>query len=114
MAGENEDATHRLLKASLDLIAGQITAYHGRVINTAGDAVLAMFEAVVDGVGRFKVKEAIPLLDRGFGKAPLKVKLAILRACKRIATQPAIRMLMDASTSAGGIIRKTALELLEN
>ena len=50
LAGEDEDATHRRLKESLDLISETVTAYHGRIINTAGDAALAMFEAVVDAV----------------------------------------------------------------
>jgi TolB-like protein/predicted TPR repeat methyltransferase len=50
MASEDEDATHRRLKESLDLIATTVMAYHGRVINYSGDAALAMFEAVVDAV----------------------------------------------------------------
>ena len=50
MAGEDEDATHRRLKESLDLIATIVTSYHGRVINYSGDAALAMFDAVVDAV----------------------------------------------------------------
>jgi TolB-like protein/class 3 adenylate cyclase len=50
LAGEDEDTTHRRLKESLDLISSTVTSYHGRVINYAGDAALAMFEAVVDAV----------------------------------------------------------------
>jgi adenylate cyclase len=50
LASEDEDTTHRRLKESLDLISGTVTSYHGRIINYAGDAVLAMFEAVVDAV----------------------------------------------------------------
>ncbi len=50
MAGEDEDATHRRLKESLDLVATTVTAYHGQVISYSGDAALAMFEAVVDAV----------------------------------------------------------------
>ena len=50
LAGEDEDTTHRRLKESLKLISGVVTACHGRVVNTAGDAALAMFEAVVDAV----------------------------------------------------------------
>ena len=50
MAGEDEDATHRRLKESLDLISRVVTTYHGRVINYSGDAALAMFEAVVDAL----------------------------------------------------------------
>ena len=50
MASEDEDATHRRLKESLELIATTVKSYHGRVINYSGDAALAMFEAVVDAV----------------------------------------------------------------
>ncbi len=50
LAGEDEDDTHIRLQESLDLISSTVTAYHGRVINTAGDAALATFEAVVDAV----------------------------------------------------------------
>ena len=50
MASEDEDATHRRLKKSLDLIATTVKSYHGRVINYSGDAALAMFDAVVDAV----------------------------------------------------------------
>ena len=50
LAGEDEDATHHLLKESLDLISRTVVSYHGRIINTAGDAALAMFEAAVDAV----------------------------------------------------------------
>ncbi len=50
MASENEDATHRRLKESLDLISKTVTSHHGRVINYSGDAALAMFDAVVDAV----------------------------------------------------------------
>jgi TolB-like protein/class 3 adenylate cyclase/rhodanese-related sulfurtransferase len=50
LAGEDEDATHRRLKESLDLISSTVASYHGRVINCSGDAALAMFEAVVDAV----------------------------------------------------------------
>jgi TolB-like protein/class 3 adenylate cyclase len=50
LAGEDEDATHHLLKESLGLISRAVVSYHGRIINTAGDAALAMFEAAVDAV----------------------------------------------------------------
>ncbi len=50
LAGEDEDTTHRRLKESLGLISRKVTGCHGHVINTAGDAVLAMFGAVVDAV----------------------------------------------------------------
>lgn len=50
LAGEDEDATHHKLKQSLNLISRTVVSYHGRIINTAGDAALAMFEAAVDAV----------------------------------------------------------------
>ncbi|MCZ6733318.1 MAG: adenylate/guanylate cyclase domain-containing protein, partial [Gammaproteobacteria bacterium] len=48
LTGEDEDATHRRLSEYLDQIATTIERYRGRVMHYAGDAVLAMFEAVVD------------------------------------------------------------------
>jgi len=48
LTGDDEDATHRVLSEYLDLIAGSITSHRGQVMHYAGDAVLAMFEAVVD------------------------------------------------------------------
>jgi adenylate cyclase len=50
LAGDDEDDTHRRLKESLGLIANLVSDYHGRIVNTVGDALLAMFEAVVDAV----------------------------------------------------------------
>ena len=50
MAGEDEDATHRRLKESLDLISRTVSSYRGRIISYSGDAALAMFDAVVDAV----------------------------------------------------------------
>jgi adenylate cyclase len=48
LTGADEDATHRTLSEYLDLISGSIESHDGRVMHYAGDAVLAMFEAVVD------------------------------------------------------------------
>lgn len=50
LTGEDEDATHRLLTEHLDLISATVEGHRGRVMHYAGDAVLAMFEAVVDSV----------------------------------------------------------------
>jgi adenylate cyclase len=50
LTGEDEDATHKALSAYLDLITSTIQSNHGKVMHFAGDAVLAMFEAVVDAV----------------------------------------------------------------
>ena len=50
LTGEDEDATHRRLSEYLDLISTIIGHHRGRVMHYAGDAVLAMFEAVVDAL----------------------------------------------------------------
>ncbi len=50
LTGEDEDTTHRRLTEYLDHIAITIERYGGRVMHYAGDAVLAMFEAVVDAL----------------------------------------------------------------
>lgn len=50
LTGENEDDTHRRLSDALDAIAEITTRHRGRVMHYAGDAVLAMFDAVVDAV----------------------------------------------------------------
>lgn len=50
LTGEDEDATHRRLSQYLDLISTTIEHHRGRVMHYAGDAVLAMFEAVVDAL----------------------------------------------------------------
>ena len=48
LSGDDEDATHRKLSEFLDLITHTIESSRGKVIHYAGDAVLAMFNAVVD------------------------------------------------------------------
>jgi class 3 adenylate cyclase/pimeloyl-ACP methyl ester carboxylesterase len=50
LTGEDEDATHRRLSEYLDLISGVVVRQHGKVMHYAGDAVLAMFDAVVDAL----------------------------------------------------------------
>ena len=50
LTGTDEDATHRLLSEYLDLFSQVVERHHGRVMHYAGDAVLAMFEAVVDSL----------------------------------------------------------------
>ena len=51
LTGADEDATHRTLSEYLDLISKSIEHHRGRVMHYAGDAVLAMFDAVVDSLG---------------------------------------------------------------
>ncbi len=50
LSGEDEDATHRRLSEYLDLISATVEDHRGHVMHYAGDAVLAMFDAVVDAV----------------------------------------------------------------
>ena len=50
LTGEDEDATHRRLAEYLDQIALVIERHGGHIMHYAGDAVLAMFEAVVDAL----------------------------------------------------------------
>ena len=50
LTGADEDATHRRLRESLDFISTSVEAQHGKVMHYAGDAVLAMFEAVADAL----------------------------------------------------------------
>ena len=50
LTGEDEDSTHRRLTEYFDQIAVTVELHGGRVMHYAGDAVLAMFEAVVDAV----------------------------------------------------------------
>ena len=49
LTGEDEDATHRTLGSYLDLISTAVESHHGQIKHFAGDAVLARFDAVVDG-----------------------------------------------------------------
>jgi TolB-like protein len=50
LTGDDEDATHRTLSEYLDLISSSVESHHGRIMHYAGDAVLAMFNAVIDAL----------------------------------------------------------------
>lgn len=50
LTGEDEDATHGRLSEYLSLVTVAIEQHQGTVMHYAGDAVLAMFKAVVDAV----------------------------------------------------------------
>lgn len=50
LTGNDEDGTHRRLSEYLDLISAAVATHRGRVMHYAGDAVLAMFEAVSDAL----------------------------------------------------------------
>lgn len=50
LMGEDEAATLATLKAHRAVMAAQITAHRGRIVNTAGDALLVEFASVVNAV----------------------------------------------------------------
>lgn len=50
LTGEDEEGTHRRLRSYLDAITEAIEGHGGTVMHYAGDAVLADFPSVVDGV----------------------------------------------------------------
>lgn len=50
LTGEDEEGTHRTLRAYLNLISSRIQAHEGRVVHYAGDAALADFGTVVDAL----------------------------------------------------------------
>jgi TolB-like protein len=50
LTGEDEDATHRTLSEYLDLLSSMVESHRGRVMHYAGNAVLAMFDAVIDAL----------------------------------------------------------------
>ena len=52
LTGEDEEGTYRRVSAYLDAIAGIIERYHGKVLNYAGDALLADFATVTDAAER--------------------------------------------------------------
>jgi adenylate cyclase len=56
----DEDATLALLTRCRDIAAARITEHRGRIANTAGDAVLAEFPSVADGLScALAIQEAI-------------------------------------------------------
>ena len=50
MMGEDEAGTHRALRTRLDDVTATIEEHHGRVVNYAGDAILADFPTVTDAL----------------------------------------------------------------
>jgi TolB-like protein len=50
LVGENEEAAHRRLAASLELMEDRVRAHRGQIVHYAGDALLAKFSAVTDSV----------------------------------------------------------------
>jgi len=47
---EDEDAIHRALSESLELIFNTIRSHHGKMMHYSGDTVIVKFGAVVDAV----------------------------------------------------------------
>lgn len=77
LTGEDEDATHLVLREYLDLITGTISSHRGQVMHYAGDAVLASFDAVVDAVSSaVKIQDQIAERNESFTEER-KVKFRI-------------------------------------
>ena len=60
----DEEQTHRRLNTALRMLITTIEAHSGRVIKTAGDAVLAEFPSVVEAVRSGLSVPSVPLLKR--------------------------------------------------
>jgi adenylate cyclase len=64
--GSNEDETFKRLTASREIIFRRIDERHGRVANTAGDAVLAEFGSATSAVAAaVEIQRSIAELNRG-------------------------------------------------
>ena len=50
LMGADEAATVRTLTACRDLFKAAVAGHHGRVVDTAGDSVLSVFDSVVEAV----------------------------------------------------------------
>ena len=50
LTGADEEGTYETLKVHLGALIGAIEGHGGRIVNTAGDAVLAEFASVVDAM----------------------------------------------------------------
>ena len=77
LTGEDEDATHRVLKEYLELIASTVESRRGQVMHFAGDAVLARFGAAANTPDPGALRRAL-----GTGLRPLLH--AALRAAGRL------------------------------
>jgi adenylate cyclase len=62
LMGADEVAALRTLTAYRPVTDSLITHYHGRVVNTAGDSILAEFASVVDKEATGAEKKATPSL----------------------------------------------------
>ena len=50
LTGEDEERTHRVLSANLDLFSDTIRSHNGKVVHYAGDAILAEFSTVTEAL----------------------------------------------------------------
>jgi HEAT repeat protein len=69
-------------------------------------------ELTIDALGALEASEAGDLLVERFLLAPLGIRFAILRACKRIQTPKCMKLLYDAAGDLNVNIRNEALKLL--
>ena len=67
----DDEATHRTLTEMRALVARQAAASNGRVVNTAGDAVLAEFSSVVDAV------RCAVAIQQGMKDKPMQLRIGI-------------------------------------
>jgi len=67
----DDEATHRALTEMRALVARQAAASNGRVVNTAGDAVLAEFSSVVDAV------RCAVAIQQGMKDKPMQLRIGI-------------------------------------
>ena len=65
MMGEDELGTHRLIRHYRELISAKISQYRGRVVDCAGDSVLAEFTTATDALaGAVDIQDEIAVHDR--------------------------------------------------
>jgi len=50
LMGDDERATMARLNACRDVFRGHVSDHHGRVVDTAGDSILSIFDSVVEAV----------------------------------------------------------------
>ncbi|MFT5113052.1 MAG: adenylate cyclase [Parasphingorhabdus sp.] len=76
LTGDDEEDTYRQVRQALDRITVQVNAHNGRVVNYAGDAVLADFSSALDAVNCAVViqNEMSPISENDRNKTvPLRI-----------------------------------------
>ncbi|MCP4231193.1 MAG: adenylate/guanylate cyclase domain-containing protein, partial [bacterium] len=79
LTGEDEERTHRVLSANLDLFSDTIRSHNGKVVHYAGDAILAEFSTVTEALS-CAVEVQRELLDRDAAhpdKPPVQFRIGI-------------------------------------